>query len=152
MLQRFPRLQARLREEVEGLLERERSRTVAKLEELIAMEEAYIYTDDPAFLAELQAAVKKLVNRIDAPLLRSILTSYFATITRSIINAAPKAIMLHMLRATEQAMYSTLFERLGHNADEGLLDEPPEMDTKRRADADLLAKLRAAKRTLEVLA
>ena len=54
MLARFPRLQARLREEVEGLLERERSATIHKLEELVSMEEAYIYTDDEKFIGELQ--------------------------------------------------------------------------------------------------
>jgi len=152
MLARFPRLQARLREEVEGLLERERSATIHKLEELVSMEEAYIYTDDEKFIGELQAAVQKLVKRVDAPLLRSILTSYFATIARSIVNAAPKAIMLHMLRSTEHAIYPTLFEHLGRTADDGLLDEPPEMDAKRRNDVELLGKLRAAKRALEVLA
>ena len=34
-----------------------RVRSQAKLEELIAMEEAYVYTDDASFLAELQAAL-----------------------------------------------------------------------------------------------
>ena len=34
---------------------------------------------------------------------------------------------------------------------EGLLDEPPEMDMKRRADMELLAKLRSARRALESL-
>ena len=47
-LSRFPKLQSRLREEVECLLDRERAATQSKLEDLIAMEEAYIYTDDPA--------------------------------------------------------------------------------------------------------
>ena len=44
-LSRFPKLQARLREEVDTLLDRERAQTQAKLEEIISMEEAYIYTD-----------------------------------------------------------------------------------------------------------
>ena len=98
------------------------------------------------------AQVKKLVNRVDAPLLRSILTSYFATMVRSLTNTAPKAIMLHMLRGTEHSIYPTLFENLGRHPPAGLLDEPPEMDAKRRADVDLLSKLRAAKRALEALA
>ena len=154
MLARFPKLRAKLREEFEGLLERERSATMHKLEELIAMEEAYIYTDDESFLKELQEGIKKLVKGVEAPLLRSILSSYYATITRSVVNAAPKAIMLHMLRATENALYPTLFERLAHASvdDQGLLDEPPEMESKRRADVELLGKLRAAKRALEQLA
>ena len=211
-LSRFPQLQARLREEVETLLDRQRSLAQAKLEELIGMEEAYVYTDDPAcaqrahdlphasrrdlglalacftlpglrlrrilraqqssrplarcpcalslrdlgrscaVLAELQAAVKKLVTRLDAPLLRSILTSYFATATRTLTNAVPKAIMLHMVRATQGAVYGTLFEALAAQSTDGLLDEPMEVDVKRRAEIELLGKLRAAKRALESLA
>lgn len=151
-LSRFPNLQSRMREVVEALLDRERQRTLGKLEELIAMEEAYIYTDDATFLAELGAAVKKLVNRIDATLLRSILTSYFGTTQRSITNAAPKAIMLHMVRGMQGAVYSALFDAMGRTPPEGLLDEPMEVDSKRRADMELLNKLRAAKRTLETLA
>ena len=58
------------------------------------MEENYIYTDDPSFLAELANAIKKLVNKLDAPLLRSILVSYFATSQRSVSNAAPKVCWL----------------------------------------------------------
>ena len=151
-LSRFPRLQGRLREEMESLLEREHATTVSKIEELVAMEEAYIYTDDPSFLAELAGAIKKFVNRIDAPLLRSILTSYFSTVVRSITNMAPKVVMLHMLRGTEQSIYPTLFEAIGRHPPAGLLDEPPDMDAKRRADVDLLTSLRAAKRALEALA
>jgi len=149
---RFPKLQQKMRDEVERLLEKERVITQAKLEELIAMEEAYVYTDDPAFLTELSNAVKKLVSRIDAQLLRSILVSYFATASRSITNAAPKAIMLHMVRQTQGAVYAALFEALGRAPTDGLLDEPTEVDVKRRADVELLAKLRAAKRALETLA
>lgn len=150
-LQRFPKLQARLREEVEALLDRERSATQSKLEDLVAMEEAYVYTDDPTFLAELSAAVKKLVSRLDAPLLRTVLTAYFETVARAITNAAPKTIMLHLVRASQERVYSALFETIGRQPPEGLLVEPPEMDAKRRADLELLSKLRAAKRALESL-
>jgi len=150
-LSRFPKLQARLREEVETLLEKERACTQTKLEELIEMEEAYNYTEDPTVLAELSAAEKKWVSRLDAPLLRSILTSYFATTTRAIAQAAPKAIMLHMVRATHSTIHATISHQLirpGSGA-ESLLDEPPDIDAKRRSDMELLARLRIAKRALE---
>ena len=71
------------------LLDRQKSLSLSKLEELIAMEESYIFTDDPSFLSELTSAVKKLVNRVDAPLLRSILTSYYGTVVRSVGRPAP---------------------------------------------------------------
>ena len=115
------------------------------------MEEAYIYTDDPTFLEGLQAAVKKLVTRLDAPLLRSILQSYFGTVTRTVTNAAPKAIMLHLVKGSQGAIYAALFDSLSRTPLEGLLDEPEDIDSKRRTDIELLHKLRAAKRALEAL-
>jgi len=150
-LHRFPKLVARLREETDGLLSRAHATTQAKLEELVAMEENYIYTDDPAFLAELSSAIKKLVNKLDAPLLRSILVSYYATIQRSVSNAAPKAVMLYMVKGVKDHIYMTLFENVSRRDTDGLLDEPPETDAKRRADMELLSQLRAAKRVLESL-
>jgi len=123
----------------------------AKLEELIDMEENYIMTDDPAFLTEMAGVVKKLVNRLDAPLIRSILVSYFSTVQRSLNNSAPKAIMLYMVKGIHDSIYQTLFEKINLQPSEHLLDEPPEMDAKRRADMELLAKLRSARRALETM-
>ena len=115
------------------------------------MEEAYIYTDDATFLAELQAAVKKLVTRLDAPLLRSILNSYYQTVVRTITNSAPKAIMLNMVRQTQNSIHSALFDALSRTPIDGLLEESADVEVKRKADMELLAKLRAAKRALEAL-
>mmetsp|Transcript_38416 Transcript_38416/g.127240 ORF Transcript_38416/g.127240 Transcript_38416/m.127240 type:complete len:135 (-) Transcript_38416:53-457(-) len=124
----------------------------AKVEELIEMEEAYISTDDQAFLSELAAVVKKLGQRFDAPLIRSLLSSYYGTVVRSISNAVPKAVMLFMVRASHDGVYACLFDRIARQPPAGLLDEPPEMETKRRGDVELLAKLRAARTALESLA
>lgn len=49
-LLRFPRLRAHLREDVGALLGGAHAQTVAKLGELVEMEEAYIATEDAAFL------------------------------------------------------------------------------------------------------
>jgi len=116
------------------------------------MEEAYIYTDDASFLKELATVVTKLATRLDPQLLRSILSSYYDTIVRSVSNAAPKAIMLHLVKATEQSINTALFESVRGSPHDGLLEEPPEVETKRQADQALLAKLRAAKRALEAIA
>ena len=47
---------------------------------------------------------------------------------------------------------AALFDALMRSPLEGLLDEPEEVDVKRKADIELLNKLRAAKRALEALA
>jgi len=149
---RFPQLQARVREEVAEMLGGARTLAQGKVEELIEMEEAYISTDDQAFLSELAAVVKKLGQRFDAPLIRSLLSSYYGTVVRSISNAVPKAVMLFMVRASHDGVYACLFDRIARQPPAGLLDEPPEMETKRRGDVELLAKLRAARTALESLA
>jgi len=151
-LARFPKLQAKLREEVDRLLDSKHALAFNKLEEVISMEEAYIYTDDASFLKELATVVTKLATRLDPQLLRSILSSYYDTIVRSVSNAAPKAIMLHLVKATEQSINTALFESVRGSPHDGLLEEPPEVETKRQADQALLAKLRAAKRALEAIA
>ena len=56
----------------------------------------------------------------------------------------------YQLEARQQR--AALFDGVGRQSPEGLLDEPPEMDAKRRVDLELLSKLRAAKRALESLA
>lgn len=45
--------------------------------------------------------MRKLLAKLDAALLRSILASYYATVVRSLSNAAPKAVMLHLVRAVQ---------------------------------------------------
>lgn len=151
-LTRFPRLRTRVREEVDALLSRAHADAQNKLLEMVAMEEAYIYTNDDAFLSELASAVKKLLSHLNASLLRQILVSYFSTVQRAISHNAPKAVMLFMVKASQQAVYAHLFDAIGSQSTEGLLDEPPEVEAKRRSDAEALARLRAAKLALQSLA
>ena len=96
--------------------------------------------------------VRKLVNKLDATLLRSILVAYYSTVQRAINNAAPKAIMHFLVHGTREAVYGWLFERIARQPPETVLDEPPEVEAKRKADLEVVAKLRAAKAALEALA
>jgi len=149
-LARFPKLQAKVREEVEKLLGFVHDEARKEVEKVISMEEAYIYTDSGDFERELGSAIKTLVTALDPQLLRSILSSYYKTVVvHAVSNAVPKAIMLHYVHAFGQSINKALFESLGGMSHEGLLDEPPEVDMERRADENLLARLKAAKDTLE---
>mmetsp|Transcript_84250 Transcript_84250/g.252664 ORF Transcript_84250/g.252664 Transcript_84250/m.252664 type:complete len:87 (+) Transcript_84250:74-334(+) len=82
---------------------------------------------------------------------RSMLVSCSSAVQRSLNNSAPKAIMLYMVKGVHDAVYQALFDALGRQPVDNLLDEPPEMDAKRRADMELLAKLRSARRALETI-
>jgi len=148
---RFPQLQAAIRDVMGSLLQEQQAVAQQKLEELVCMEEAYISTDDPAFLAELQGVMKKLASRLDVGLLRSILSSYHATVQRAISNGAPKAIMCFLVRGTQASVSASLFERIARQPPANVLDEPPEVDAQRRAELECVTQLRAAKRALETL-
>ena len=113
--------------------------------------QAYISTDDPAFLAELAAVVKKLVNRMDASLLRSLLVSYYSTVQRALNNGAPKAIMRFLVRGCHESVYGYMFDRIARQPPKDVLAEPEEVETKRRADMETLAKLRVACQALSSL-
>jgi len=148
---RFPQLQAAIRDVMGALLQEQMGVAQLKLDELVRMEEAYISTDDPAFLAELQGVMKKLASRLDVGLLRSILTSYYATVQRAVSNSAPKAIMCFLVRGTQESVSASLFERIARQPPANVLDEPPEVDAQRRAELEVVTQLRAAKRALETL-
>jgi dynamin 1-like protein len=148
---RFPQLQLRMREEMDGLFAMRQAESEKKLRELVEMEEAYISTDDPAFLAELAAVVKKLVNRMDASLLRSLLVSYYSTVQRALNNGAPKAIMRFLVRGCHESVYGYMFDRIARQPPKDVLAEPEEVETKRRADMETLAKLRVACQALSSL-
>ena len=169
-----------MREEMDGLFAMRQAESEKKLRELVEMEEvndrtrlehgrlvqysgatahpflppaiqAYISTDDPAFLAELAAVVKKLVNRMDASLLRSLLVSYYSTVQRALNNGAPKAIMRFLVRGCHESVYGYMFDRIARQPPKDVLAEPEEVETKRRADMETLAKLRVACQALSSL-
>tara|TARA_B110001452_G_scaffold161283_1_gene134248 strand:+ start:491 stop:826 length:336 start_codon:yes stop_codon:yes gene_type:complete len=99
----------------------------------------------------LTIQVRKLVNKLDATLLRSILAAYYCTVQRAVNNAAPKAIMHFLVHGTQDGVYARLFERIAQHQPAQILDEPPELEAKRRADLEVVAKLRAARTALEAL-
>ncbi|KAJ1631710.1 Dynamin GTPase effector domain-containing protein [Pavlovales sp. CCMP2436] len=113
------------------------------------MEEAYTATEDPAFLLELNNAVRKLVSKMDPTLIRDILRSYFATVQRSVSNAAPKCIMLFLVNGVKNRLHATLFEGVMRAQVAELLDEPGEVRDRRLGLHSRLTRLSAAIAELE---
>jgi hypothetical protein len=151
-LARFPRLRARVRDDLAGLLGSAHAETVAKLGEMVAMEEAYISTEDAAFLAELAAAVRKLVGGSNPAVIREILKSYFSTVQRSLSNGAPKCIMLLLVAGVRGRLHGALFDGVSRSQLGELLDEPDDVRERRHALQARLGRLRAAISELETTA
>mmetsp|Transcript_28265 Transcript_28265/g.76060 ORF Transcript_28265/g.76060 Transcript_28265/m.76060 type:complete len:742 (-) Transcript_28265:238-2463(-) len=147
---RFPRLRARVRDELtNNVIAAAHAEAVGKLTDLVAMEEAYIASEDPAFLQELTTAVKKLVSQMNPGLIRDILKSYYATVQRTIANTAPKAIMHGLVNGVRARVHAVLFEQLMKVPVGELLEEPRDMAERRKGLQERLDRLGAARHELE---
>jgi len=110
---RFPALVRVVREHlVSGLLKCGLEEAQQKISDLVTMEKAYIWTDDPAFRSELQALFGKKGGATDPNALRSLLRAYFATVRASLVHTVPKAVMHFLVRTSEDGMAAHLFERV----------------------------------------
>ena len=88
---------------------------------------------------------------MDASLLRSLLVSYYSTVQRALNNGAPKAIMRFLVRGCHESVYGYMFDRIARQPPDKVLDEPAEVEAQRKAELEVVHKLRAAKGVLEQL-
>ena len=88
---------------------------------------------------------------MDASLVRSLLVGYYSTVQRALNNGAPKAIMRFMVKGCHESVYTYMFDRIARQPPKDVLAEPEEVETKRRADMETLAKLRVACQALSSL-
>jgi dynamin 1-like protein len=109
---RFPALAQRLRADVdEQVLYKAYQVSAERIEELIKMEENYIWTEDSDFVNAFRAAIgdsKKGQANFDASATRKLLQAYFATVKRTMANSVPKIIMLHLVERAEHYFVTDL--------------------------------------------
>eukprot|EP00657_Telonema_sp_P-1_P009342 TRINITY_DN3536_c0_g1_i2.p1 TRINITY_DN3536_c0_g1~~TRINITY_DN3536_c0_g1_i2.p1 ORF type:complete len:165 (-),score=44.83 TRINITY_DN3536_c0_g1_i2:268-762(-) len=157
---RFPGLVKLIKDQVVGVvLKRHMDEATKEVERLITMEENYTYTDDPAFLTQLHSLCAVDTSKSVSPSqffpdqMRSLLRAYFKTIQQSAQNVIPKAIMLCLVKASQEDLTSVLFESVagaGRTAAE-LVNEPPEVQLKRDELTSHLHSMQAARVALSSL-
>merc|ERR1711871_455660 len=123
--------------------------TCTKISELIAMEKSYVWTDDPAFRAELQGLFSKKNASVDPSVMRSLLRAYFTAVKASLAHTVPKAVMHFLVKACEEGMSAHLFERVARPPYAALLQESSDVASKRSGLLEQQSKLRAAHAALE---
>lgn len=156
---RFPGLVQLMKDEVVGsVLKKHMDEATCEVERLIAMEENYIFTDDPAFLKQLHSLCAVDPNagspsQFFPDQMRSLLRAYFKTVQQSAQNVVPKAIMLCLVKASQQDLCQVLFESVagpGRSASE-LVNEPPEVQSRRDELTAHLQSMHAARVALSSL-
>lgn len=110
---RFKHLILWIIDNIKQTLSKERSETIEILQKLLNIEEAYIFTDNPAFVKEWTSASQKSTASNYCSVLRSILSSYFTVVVESIASQVPKLIVHNvrkMLNNLHGQMYQSLHE------------------------------------------
>eukprot|EP00656_Telonema_subtile_P006941 TRINITY_DN1322_c0_g1_i2.p2 TRINITY_DN1322_c0_g1~~TRINITY_DN1322_c0_g1_i2.p2 ORF type:complete len:672 (-),score=135.83 TRINITY_DN1322_c0_g1_i2:234-2249(-) len=156
---RFPGLVQLIKDEVVGsVLKKHMEEATREVERLIAMEENYVFTDDPSFLTQLHSLVAvdpkgSSPSQFFPDQMRSLLRAYFKTVQQSAQNVVPKAIMLCLVKASQQNLCHVLFESVagpGRTAGE-LVNEPPEVQQRRDELTSHLQSMQAARVALSSL-
>jgi dynamin 1-like protein len=111
-LSRFPNLVMYIEEVMERVVNTYATQTSDRLRELVEMEEAYIWTDDPTFHSETKQAD-----------MRNMLETYFRIIVGHVQHIVPKAIMHGVVRKIETNLTEHLLTGLDHTKIAYLLTE-----------------------------
>ena len=130
---RFPELHKQIRQDaVHEVIVPNSVTTLKSLEEMIHMQEDYIWSDDTEFRQMLLAFGRQEEGVAVVPALRSLLAQYISSVAGHLQDTAPKAIMYHLVHASMRAIYETLYARLSEADTDALLVEDTELEQQRR--------------------
>lgn len=149
---RFPELRNIIRQEtIQSVIIPNSTSSSQLLEELVMMQENYIWTDDEGFKQSLLAFGKEDYTKNILPALRKLLAQYIDSITVHLSDTAPKSIMLHLVNKCTSNLYSTIYPKLATENASKLLTEDTEVERKRKNLIALRTELKTALTTIERL-
>lgn len=134
-ISRFPNLTKKIKEIfIEELLQKATENSNVKINEMIQIEEDYIWTDDENFLLQLQEGIKNLDKSSQSHLdfIRKIIKSYYASVCKNIQNTIPKVIMSFLVRECQNHINICLFKYISNDNIKELLVENSEIENKRK--------------------
>ena len=145
---RFPNLVKRIKNEVSQIVKKNQDETVYKMLDLVEMEENYIWTDHIKFNQQLKEMFSTK-NIIDPNGMRSLLTTYYSTVKEVLQNNVPKTIMLFLVKKSKEQIATVLFDTLTKEPVGNLLEEPEDINQKRKEYVSQKSNLISIKKTLE---
>jgi len=139
------------RELTTNIFNRCHQKCLEQIQNLIRIEENYIWTDDMSFQAELGKLYQNLKpNAIDYNAIRSLINGYFDVAKRNIGDRFPKELMLHYLKTVEDEVCESLFDKLTKAQQIGkLLEESPQIADRRRKLTEQKKQLVAIRTLIE---
>ena len=151
-ISRFPELRTIIRQEtIQSVIIPNSTSSSQLLEDLVMMQENYIWTDDEGFKQSLLAFGKEDYTKNILPALRKLLEQYIDSISVHLSDTAPKSVMLHLVNKCTSNLYSTIYPKLATQNATKLLTEDTEVERKRTNLVALRSELKTALTTIERL-
>ena len=140
---RFPNLCLKIKEIVNNkIIKVNIQKTNNMINDIIKMEENYIWTDESLFLEEVKEIFSKKYNFSSPDNVRKLLESYFTCIKKYINNNIPKLTMMCLVQRTINNLSSIVFEEILKN---NILDLVQEKDNIKELRDKYLIKLNKIK-------
>jgi vacuolar protein sorting-associated protein 1 len=140
---RFPNLCLKIKEIVNNkIIKVNIQKTNNMINDIIKMEENYIWTDESLFLEEVKEIFSKKYNFSSPDNVRKLLESYFTCIKKNINNNIPKLTMMCLVKRTIDNLSSIVFEEILKN---NILDLVQEKDNIKELREKYLLKLNKIK-------
>lgn len=127
---RFPKLVEKIKSIIKDELVKLKIKCNKRIDDLLLIEEQYIWTDD----IEFQTTFKKNINFLDnytPDIMNKILESYFLTVKKTIQNDVPKIIMYQIVRYIQKNIQSYLYLHVISKNGVSLLKENDDVNEKR---------------------
>ena len=151
-INRFPKLVSIIREVIiNDVFNKHQKIVIKKIEELIDMEENYIWIDDSKFLESLKSMTNSVKSNNDIQLLRKLLNDYFRCIVSVIQHTIPKSIMLFLVNKSKNELQTLLFSKINKKEYLEHLVEDPNQNNLRIKYTSFKEKLNNARKILESL-
>jgi GTP-binding protein EngB required for normal cell division len=111
---RFSHLSSTIKREIlVGIMQKHHSLCQKQLQNLIRIEENYIWTDDATFQSELQKLYQTIKpNQLDHKSLSGLIGNYYDCVRRNLMDRVPKEIMWHYVTMVEREITETIFDRV----------------------------------------
>lgn len=125
-LSRFPKLTVLIKDKFNKIVIENKKITLCKIDEIISMEETYIWTENETF-REILNKITVSKTKLEPDIIRTLLNEYFNTVKNTVKNIIPKIIMYHLVSAIKDSLSIVLF-----NVDiDTILEESSEISVKR---------------------
>jgi len=141
---RFPTLNRHIRQVITKTITDYEEETVKLTQDLVDMEQSYIWTDEKEFLAAVE-----LNNQNPVDLMRMMMSTYFSIITTKMQHIIPKAVMWALVRKVENTLSEQLFVDLHKQDIAALVQERQEQGSTRQRITTELRSVQNARRQLE---